>query len=157
MTDREQILKLRATGMTWRQVAEAIGLSYSTAYRLAHPEYEERQRAKSREWKARNKEHRRRYDARWHTGVCVECGGPCHKATTSARVVCRSCRHDRHVAGVKELERLWADGLSIADIAERLGCARGSITKRIHDARVAGADLPYRYRVRGGKRVGGKA
>lgn len=54
--------QLRFEGLTYREIAERLGVSQRTAYRWLNFEYAERNREQSRAWKARNAEANRKRD-----------------------------------------------------------------------------------------------
>lgn len=146
--------ELRAEGMTYGKIAAKVGSSYATVYRWLNPDYIEKQRQASREWKARNKKHCAKYDKEYkesHRGECSQCGGEMDRYYDGG--VCSSCRFDNRDRRARKIERWWAEGLSIREIADRLAWSEGSLSREMGHLRRMDYDLPYRYRVKGGKRV----
>ncbi len=82
---------------------------------------------------------------------CADCGVDCHSGSSYRGVArCRGC----YVESLKreKAERddlivsLWNQGLSLAQIGERLGTTVGSIGVSINELRHAGRHVPYRNR-----------
>ena len=93
---------------------------------------------------------RKRHHERAHAGRCA-CGQPlscpavktcveCAKADNAARV--RNQWHPR----MREVERLWNAGVSLAEIARALGMTRGAANRLVCTMRRDGWDIPYRHR-----------
>lgn len=59
---RERILELRARGWFYWQIAEEMGISTTTVFRVCSPLGAQRGRETSRAWKDRNREANRRRD-----------------------------------------------------------------------------------------------
>lgn len=77
---------------------------------------------------------------------CARCGCPCRGE------VCKECRrkewaHERK-ARYEKLERLWAEGLPMSEIAEAFDTTVNSLGGMMVHARAAGADLPRRRQPR---------
>lgn len=158
MTRYEEAERLYAEGWTYQQIAErwhgGEGLSVS-ALRSRGKRYVDHEQSlvEAREWKARNREHVRAYDARYareHRGVCEDCGGPMglHNPRDG---VCRSCRGLRRERNWRAIQLMWEDGLLLREIAEALGWSRGYLAMETHRLRKAGWSLPYRRRTMRGK------
>lgn len=79
-------------------------------------------------------------------GECDSCG---KRLRTGTSIRCYACRLAVERAArelrLGELERLWAEGLSMEEIAAQLGTTVNSLGVTMARARRAGRDLPYRY------------
>jgi DNA-binding NarL/FixJ family response regulator len=110
------------------------------ACRAAHYAYH-------REWERAHQEQRKEYWRRWndkHRPVCA-CGALCGNNRTR----CRECWHrDRREARQSRRERIaemWADGMTVRQIAAALDSTTNSIGAEMVTMRQEGWDLPYRY------------
>lgn len=150
----EHAEQLRSQGLTYRDIAALVDTAENTVYCWLNPDYAERNRARSRAWKARNKsavrEHDRAYDEA-HKGRCRECGNAVNRRRDGC--ICMPCREDKRDCRARQIERLWAEGRSLKEIAAELGCTVKSLGVRMVALRKMGYDLPHRYKVRNGKRV----
>lgn len=131
---------------------------YKRRYRL-DPEIYEADLARSRAWKARNREHTRNYDLAYQAdpttrAACTKCGGPTAMSPGSrdAATLCAGCIRERKEDSWREIQRLWKAGWSLLDIAEQLGISRGHLGVTMHRMRQDGWDLPHRYAMQNGKR-----
>jgi hypothetical protein len=95
---------------------------------------------------------------RQYSRPCKKCGTPmsgCNGHGPRAPLVCQTCQrvaagaasHEASVLFRAELEALWAEGWTIAEIADRLEWKRTSMGPYIVRLRREGADLPYRHRI----------
>jgi DNA-directed RNA polymerase specialized sigma24 family protein len=115
--------------------------------------------AVSRDWKARNKAHVHAYDERYdaeHRATCPNCGGACGLSSGKkdhAPSLCQRCLDERAEKRRVVIVEMWREGASLKEIAARLGSTSGAVQVQMVRMRADGYDLPYRYAVRGGKRV----
>jgi transposase len=136
---------LRAKGLTYAEIGTKLGVSTNTAYRWLNPGKAERDRQRARAWKARNREHLHSYDAAYaaaNARTCGTCGGPMHYKTIGT--ACATCtqarRHERALA----IERMWRDGLTVYEIADRVGWTKDRLGIEMANLRADGYDLPHR-------------
>ena len=85
-----------------------------------------------------------------HRLPCEICGvlTAKHAAEVGDRIVRCSQHSAQREAGRARrarIEKLWNEGLSMAEIAEEIGSTKGSINVEIVRMRGMGYDLPYRY------------
>jgi transposase len=142
---RTLALKLRAEGVPYRQVAEEVGVSMSTVVRWLRPDYAERNREMSRRWKDSHREANRARDRDYMKRDKEPCA--CGKYKFAGTERCGHCEQ-RHQAHRRRLviERLWADGLSLREIADRLGMTHGHVNVEIARMReLGGYVVPHRY------------
>lgn len=155
MTREQKIAKakrMREQGHTYVQIGDRLGSSYSTVYRWLNPEYAQRHRAVVRAYKARNRERMRQYDREYnatHKGECWQCGGPTNRRFDH----CRACRSDEADRRARTAERLWAEGLSLREIARELGTTKKTVSSLMNRWRREGYCFPYRYKVRNSRRA----
>lgn len=150
---REQKIKnareLRAQGLTYAETADYLGGSISTVYRWLNPE----RTAPYRNGRAIDPERARAYDREYRRNLrinCPQCAGPMKPEST----LCQPCHEDEVDRRARQIERWWAEGLTMAGICERLGWTMGHLAVEFHRLREKGYDLPYRYVE--GKRAGHK-
>jgi len=81
VTNPEQAVAMRQSGMRLKDIADRFGVSVSTAVRWTDAGAAERSRRAAREWKRRN------------AGTCTECGGPTNSSNGkgTAADVCQHC------------------------------------------------------------------
>jgi len=92
-----------------------------------------------------------------YSGVCVDCGGRTYGDRYSAGPIkrCKYCAHAILIQNTKaasrcrrdEIVAMWAEGLSIREIAEELGSKYGSMGSEIGRLRREGEPLPRRHRL----------
>lgn len=104
--------------------------------RRLDPEYAERERQRSRAWKAANPE-------RVHRGICDVCGASTGPLNTTG--VCGSCRRAAVDFRRRMVVVLWKQGESMTGISVELGWSRDHLGNEINRMRKLGYDLPYRY------------
>lgn len=144
--------ELHSQGFGSTEIARLLGKSQGAVWKRLNPE---RAREIRREDNARRREakqahenqRKRRRDQR---GTCNECGGPmgignkidgvCRACTALKPRMSETTRALGHV-----VERWWNEGLTLAEIAERLGKSRGWVGGMMDAWRGAGFNLPYRY------------
>lgn len=124
--------RLRAEGLTYREIGERLGKPLSTVTSAVY-------------WQ---REHYR--------GECIGCGGPTSRPGVPR---CWSCwaaaQHERIEPRTQQIVAWWAEGLSLREIGERLGWTRVRVSEEVRRLREKGYSLPYRYTMRAGKRVAG--
>lgn len=91
-------------------------------------------------------EQKRRWD-REQRHPCSECGEPAWGVTGR----CQGC-HRRHLGQQRtnrrtEIQRLWAEGRKLREIAAAMDSTQGAIGVEITKMRADGWDLPHRIRV----------
>ena len=128
-----QAKRLRAAGLTYREISEHLMRPLSTVQAAVAGE-NARRRAAKQAW------------ARAHyRGICERCGDPTGKRHRHR--LCWSCDLERRAEPVHaRAERIvawWAEGLSLIQIAARLGWSVGHLGGEIHRLRAKGYNLPY--------------
>lgn len=123
-----------------------LGVSKATIHRWTNDRSAEADRARSRDWKARNRAHCHAYDHQRHLdarGTCRRCDNPMGLGVTH-NGVCSTCRH----ASIHErrmlVVRWWAQGKTTTEIIERLAWTPGHLASEMDRMRAAGYHLPYR-------------
>lgn len=147
-----EVARLRAEGWTGTRIAKHMGLSTSYTYALIHDPDGSKDSKRKREK---------------YGGACEECGTRTSYAKNAPARFCPEHAHlhpnvQAHAAAQREatarrtrtIERLWAEGYTLKQIAAVFGWSMGHVAVEFHRARANGADLPYRYRT--GKRAGWK-
>lgn len=89
----------------------------------------------------------------WHwlnTHACERCG---RQGLDRRASMCRACYNDQRRERVREVERLWREGWTLSQIAERFDTTSNVIGGTIVRLRREGRDGLYRYKVENGKRV----
>jgi len=139
---------------TYKRLGERYGVSTTTicewltgkvsAWKAAHPERVRelnlKRNAAKREWE------------RNHRAKCPECGGEMGAGSASRKAPparCKECQPFWEAERVHErAERIvewWGGGLSLGEIAGRLGWSVSHLGQEFHRLRERGYDLPYRY------------
>lgn len=122
-----QACELRGQGLLVREVAERMGVPVSTVGHWLSDSGLSKQRAR-------------------RGAASVRCSR-CDKKLSAAALLCRDCRsrdrHDRD-CGVAEL---WAQGLTMPQIAAELRLPYGTVADSIVRMRKAGRDVSHRYQV----------
>lgn len=98
--------------------------------------------------------------------VCTRCGSSCGARTAWSNAaeaygrrsgLCGSCRAvveaERVAERARQIEAWWSDGLTLREIAERLGWSIGHLKVELFRLREDGYDLPYRYAMQDGQRI----
>lgn len=140
--------RLAESGLSHAQIGMRLGMSASCIWKWLNPE---QAKAAEREQNARRGPAKRA----WEDGQranCEDCGCllgmgssmPCRKAGK-----CRSCHQLSRVEQVesraRRIEALWAEGLTLRQIAAELGWTVNHISVEIQNLREKGYNLPYRY------------
>lgn len=128
--------------------AEAHGLTYGGAWKRLN-----RERAKEfnrRDWKRPGRtEQKAKSAATAGAAACVDCGTLRASAKWQGHSRCDACERAavQAAANVRrvEIERLWNEGLSIAEIAARLDSTPGSVGATVVRMRDAGWNVPLRH------------
>jgi excisionase family DNA binding protein len=135
--------KLRAQRLTYSEIAARIGVSRSTVYRWINPE----RTAPYRNGRAVDPERTRlvnRIYNRTHRAECPSCGGEMNRGTGRKGGICEACHADEVDRRALNIERWWAEGLTLNEIADALGWSAGHVKNEFHHLREKGYDLPYR-------------
>lgn len=127
------------------EIAERMGVATKTIYRWLVPGYREKDLATSRDWKRRNKDRTKEYDKRNHEEARVPCPS-CEKPMEPDASLCQACRSRVREQRAELLERWWAEGILVKEIARRLGWSEGYAGVEIVTLRKAGRNFPYRYK-----------
>lgn len=136
--------RLRADGLTYREIGERMGESKYQAWRRCN---RERLNERTRAYKARNRETLRAYDREYnatHKGTCSSCGGEMDRKWDGG--TCAACRHDEYDRKAREVERLWNGGATFPEIQAAMGWTKGMLGRMMDRYRADGYDLPYRYK-----------
>lgn len=108
---------------------------------------------------------RREYKTAWDRGArmdgryalpCPKCGRrmgskSAHRPHTPQQ--CRACWEGGARGRYDQIVEWWAEGLSLREIASRLGWTTNTLGTTMARMRAEGYDLPHRYAMRDGKRV----
>lgn len=140
--------ELRAEGLKYREIAALLGESTSTVHRRCN---RERDRALQKIQRKKHAAQRREYDLRYrheHRAVCPKCGyvyapGSGTKRGAAKHVDftnCSGCAEQRR----QNIVRWWAEGLTMAEISNRLGWRGPHLNVEMVRMRRDGYDLPYR-------------
>lgn len=125
--------RLRAEGLTYREIGERVGVHLATVHRWLNPA----SREVSRRYQADPANHPK----------CERCGEPMwdqRHGTSAGGNTCGACRsRARHLRG-KQIERQWAEGWTTSEIADWLGWTHTYVTVEVAHLRRAGYDLPHR-------------
>ncbi len=81
--DWDQVKRLYVSGMTYKQVAEKMGVSYKTVASICNPDTREQNRLSARK--------------RFMNNTCIDCGGECSKQSTR----CQKCAGSYRVSTVR--------------------------------------------------------
>lgn len=146
MTREEKIAKaqrLRDKGLKLREIAEVMGLSGPrTAWRLVNPERDREQN------RARN-DKKRAWEAAQPRGVCQDCGAETGLAAFRGTKRCFVCHvfseAERVEVRAHKIEEWWSEGLTLLEIADKLGWSKGHVSMEMHRLREQGYELPYRH------------
>jgi IS30 family transposase len=129
----DEAKRLRAEGLVWREISERLGRPLSTVQAAVTEESAER-RAYKRAWD------------RAHPGTCGRCGGP--SGPRHLQRLCRPCwlaqEQERVHPRAERIVAWWAEGLTLAEIGERLGWSKNHANVEVVCLRAKGYDLPYR-------------
>jgi FixJ family two-component response regulator len=90
-------------------------------------------------------------------GTCAGCGGPLGISNRGRPgSVCAACVQAAKEARWREIQRLWAAGLSLREIAAQLGISHKNVGAQMGWMRAAGWDLPHRYDIPPGREIVGR-
>lgn len=129
-------------------LAEAEGLTYSGAWkRLNRDAAREYNR---RDWLRPGRAHQKtRSEATAGAAACADCGKVRAGAKWDAYERCDECERESRKrarrARCQEIERLWNEGLSLREIAERLDSTVSSIGGTLTRMRDEGWNVPLRH------------
>ncbi|MGH2878970.1 MAG: hypothetical protein ACRDK4_05100 [Solirubrobacteraceae bacterium] len=154
LRERAREMRERDPRPTHREIAATLSVSTSTVCRLLNPGAEERARRSSKDWKARNWQHKRAYDAsygRTHRGACLTCGGQMGIGM-SKDGTCSKCVIAAKEERWRTIQSMWGDGHPLAVIAAALNQTTGHVGVQMAQMRNAGWDLPYRRAGNGWRR-----
>ena len=138
---------MRGEGAGYGLIADRLAIATSTAFRWVNPDAQKASLAYSRAYKDAHREQVRAQNRAYratHKAECPQCGGEMLRETAHRGGVCKPCHQDEADAKAREVERLWAAGLSHPEICARLGWSKGHLGAEIHRLRSLGYDLPYR-------------
>lgn len=134
--------RLRAKGLTYREVGERMGETTTQAWKRCN---RDRENAHSRSYKLRNRTRLRAYSRAYreaHRRPCEQCGQPVPRENKTG--ICQACVSDEHDRKMRKLVRLWAEGLTYPEIQAAMGWSSSQLSAVMHAARAEGYDLPYR-------------
>lgn len=169
----ERTRELRAEGLTYREIGERLGLTTRIARYYAkvakvydrkcatcgepfEPEHGKELTCSPECWRVAEDARKRAWDRahpKAHKTECPQCGGEMERATARRSGICQACHEDEVDRRARQIERWWAEGLLLKEIASRLGWSLGHIAQEFDRLRAKGYNLPHRYRVSNGKRV----
>jgi transposase len=134
---------------TYREIAEALGVSTGTVYRWIN------RTASYCNGREINPERARAHDRRYNKEKrfypdCPRCGAKMSPKSS----LCEGCRVDEIDRRARQIEAWWGDGLKFREIADRLGWTVGHLSVEMDRLRSKGYHLPYRYKL--GRRAGAK-
>lgn len=137
---------LAESGMSTREIADRLDVTYSAAWKALHPEA-------AREMVARNNRNRRpqkrAYDRerdRRLRATCDTCGNPCGIGSTKRDTKeCMSCRSANSAARDDLIVAMYQEGAPIREMADRLGWTGRGIAWHIGRLRKEGRITGYRY------------
>jgi len=138
--------------LSMRVIGERLGVSASCVWKWVNPE---KAREVARRGNAapgcqakKNAWHARAYKDPARRAHCPICGGVAGRfAWDKPPRACRNCRKAQQLSRWIAIEVLWARGLSMHEIGQRLGMSDDFMGKDMADMRAAGRELPYRYGV----------
>lgn len=109
-----------------------------------------KQEACSEECARKRHSARKRLSADAHRAYCPDCGDPLAAGSEwKGWIRCKDCCLAHEKARTEEkwarIEALWADGLSMREIAKELGTTPATIGVTINGMRHAGRSVPYRH------------
>lgn len=141
----ERAQEMRQAGFKFREISEELKAPIQTVWGWVNPDRRNgraidpaRTRVLDLEYNKRNRR------------SCSRCGGDRPRQFTGP--ICKRCIQDDVDSRGKQIERWWAEGLTLGEIAERLGWTEKHVGSELHRLREKGYELPYRYR-KGGRRV----
>lgn len=151
----EHARSLRESGLSYVRIADELGCSRTTAYRLVNPAYHEL----DIRYKQERPEHYRGLRVAYHKRLmeespnrCVECGaGMNPRGKRGGR--CIACRTEQSKQRRETIQRLWSEGRSLPEIAGVLNTTVNSVGQTMVLMRRDGWNLPLRYRMTDGRRV----
>lgn len=134
--------RLRAKGLTYREVGERMGETTTQAWKRCN---RDRENAHSRSYRLRNRTRLRAYNRAYneaHRRPCEQCGQPVPRENKTG--ICAACISDECDRKRRKLVRLWAEGQTFPEIQAEMGWSRIHLSAEMSRAREAGYDLPYR-------------
>jgi transposase len=138
VTDRrKKAATLRERGLSYREIADMLGIGYATVYCWLNPGYADRQRAGSRKAK------------RVRKTACSRCGALV--SYDRAGELCAACKHDeRYGERNQRILKAWRAGELTRSIAEREGLSTTTLLSLLDHWRQHGTyeDVPLRTRRR---------
>lgn len=139
--------ELRSEGLTYRAIAEHLGIEASTAYKWLNPKWA---KAQARRNNARRSQAKREHE-RNNRSSCPDCGSPMGMGSGSPSHRpdrCVACARIDQARGQAErdarITRLWKGGYTLRQIANDLESTANAIGTAIARIRKEGGDLPYR-------------
>ena len=136
------VRRLYVSGKTVAAIGAARGYSTTKAYRLLNPEYAERDRSASRDYKAQNHDAMLAYGRAYgesNRKPCTGCGGSMGQLSAlRGGGVCRKCVAQERKRRDDEVVQLWHEGVSETGIAARTGTTRNAVSVRSHRLRREG-------------------
>lgn len=135
------------TGCGPRKIMAATGLTERQARLIC---YGERERKTIQRDNANRRKAKREWEREWlktARAVCPGCGGPCGAGSSKPSVtveLCSACRSRQRNERCERIVAWWAEGLSLREIARRLGWTTNHVNAEFGRMRNEGFDLPYR-------------
>lgn len=149
----KQARELREDGLTYDAIGRRLGVGKTTVWRWLNPEAAKAENANRRPAQ-------RAYErAKRAKRACGALLGPGSAYPSHARTRCAACHRAEEAERVAvrghKIERFWAQGLSLREIADEFVWMVNHLTVEMHGLRAKGFDLPYRYTT--GLRAGGRS
>lgn len=137
--------EMAAAGRSLGQIAYRTGFSKQAIRRWLDPDLAESERRRVSDYRAANRErlnaHARAYMRRQRKGICPSCRKPTPRAGVKE---CRRCREEDRAFLWAEIERHWAAGMRVREIAAVVGRPPHTIAAQIRAMRDAGRNVPRR-------------
>lgn len=141
--------QLRAKGHSLGMISYRVGFATTTILRWLDPEKAARYGAQSLQYRRENRtrlnEYSRAYARSHHKGTCPVCGRPTLQMGVKS---CKPCLDADRDFVWREIETLWADGLSVKEIAAEMRRSAESVQGHLARMRKAGRHVPPRRRAR---------
>ena len=126
-------------------ISYRVGFATTTILRWLDPEKAARYRAQSLQYRRENRkrlnDYSRRYARAHKKGRCPKCDRPTPQRGVKS---CRSCLDADQDFVWREIESLWAEGLSVKEIAASMGRSAQSVGGHLTRMRRAGRNVPRR-------------
>jgi transposase len=150
--ERQRARELRGKGRSYGQIAYMLGRDWTTIYRWLNPEAQRRNRERALRWRKRKPATARRSRRESHHlrtkekayGECRSCNGPLSPTRKTNRELCKRCLTEDSKWFYREIQALWKEGKTAAEIAEETGRPKASVTTAIRTMRENGWNVPYR-------------